>query len=420
MKQTLMLRFQLDLNKSQKCKLLETAKAYTAAVNFVLADNLDSKTTNIKKLHNLYYFVLRKQFKLPAQLTINVYRDAVSVYKTLWAQFKELKRRKPTSKTVQRFWDNPPKRKGLIIKHTYNRTVTFKFENDAIYVSLSTLKGRLKWIRIYGWNKHYEYLKQSKIGDPILSYDRSSKTFFLLVPVTLEIQEQRPKEIVGVDVGERHIMAVASTTGKKYLVDLPEKFKRRKQRYHNLRSELMSKGTRSAKRKLQKLSRREKRFTENVLHIISKTLVESHPQARFVLEDLTQIRFNRVTYRGKDKEARRQAEQWPFASLQKKISYKAALYYGIQTVKVDPAYTSQTCPVCGYVSKDNRPNHGERFVCQNCGYEEHADIVGAINIALRELSKTQEENLKGLLVSQPNAPLHQEGRASSGTTAQSG
>ena len=43
------------------------------------------------------------------------------------------------------------------------------------------------------------------------------------------------------------------------------------------------------------------------------------------------------------------------------------------------------------------------IICQNCGYTEHADIVGAINIATRELSKTQESNL-GLLVSQPNAP----------------
>jgi len=405
MKQTLMLRFKLDASKEQKQYLLETAKAYTGAVNFVLSENLKSKTTNVKKFHHSYYKTIRQRFDLPAQLAINVNRDVASIYKTLWAQFKELKRRKPDSKAAKKFWDKPPKRKALIAKYTYNRTVSFKFENwNEIYVSLSTLHGRLKWIRIHGWNKHYEYLKQGKIGDPILSYDRSSKTFFLLVPVTLEIQKQRPKEIVGVDVGERHILAVASTTGKKYLVDLPEEFKRRKQRYHKLRSELMSKGTRSAKRKLQKLSRREKRFTENVLHIVSKTLVQSHPQARFVLEDLTQIRSNRITYRGKDKEARRQAEQWPFASLQNKIAYKAALYYGVQAVKVDPSYTSQTCPVCGYVSRNNRPNHGEEFVCQNCGYKEHADIVGAINIAIRELSKTQSENLKGLLVSQPNAP----------------
>ncbi len=293
---TLMLRFKLDASKEQKRHLLETTKAYTDAVNFVLSQNLSDKTNNVKKLHQLYYTEIRKRFNLPAQLSINVYRDVSMMYKTLWALFKELRRRKPDSKATKKFWDKPPKRKSLIAKYTYNRTISFKFvDKNEIYVSISTLQGRLKWLRIYGWNKHYEYLRQGKIGDPILSYDRSSKTFFLLVPITLEIEEERPKEIVGVDVGERHILAVASTAGKKYLVDLTEGFKIRKQRYHRLRSELMSKGTRSAKRKLQKLSRREKRFTENVLHIISKALVESHPQARFVLEDLTQIRTNRVT-----------------------------------------------------------------------------------------------------------------------------
>jgi len=78
-----------------------------------------------------------------------------------------------------------------------------------------------------------------------------------------------------------------------------------------------------------------------------------------------------------------------------------------------PCYTFQTCLVCGFILKDNRPSHGEKFVCQSCGYGEQADVVGAINIALRVLSKTQEENLKGLLVSQPNAPHYQVGGASS-------
>ncbi|WP_334100348.1 transposase [Thermotoga petrophila] len=404
---TLTCRFKLELSKDQKQQFLDIATAYTNAVNYVLEQNLKDKSTNVKKLHKLYYSTIREKFCLPAQIAINVNRDVSAMYKTLWAQFKELKRRKPDSKAVKKFWDKPPKRKSLIVKYTYNRTASFKKINGEWHASLSTLQGRIKWIPMKGWSKHFEYLKSCKIGDPILTYDKSSKTFFLLVPVTLEVQEHQPKEIVGVDVGERHIAAVASTKGTRYLIDLPEEFKQRKQHYQRLRSELMSKGTRSAKRKLARISRREKRFTENVLHIIAKKLITSHPGARFVLEDLTQIRANRITYRGKDKEARRQSEQWPFASLQQKIEYKAKLYYGVQSEKVDPSYTSQTCPRCGHVSKENRPDHGERFVCQSCGYEEHADIVGAINIALRVLAKDQQVNLEKLLgavVSRPDAP----------------
>ncbi|KAF2959312.1 RNA-guided endonuclease TnpB family protein [Thermotoga sp. 38H-to] len=404
---TLTCRFKLELSKDQKQQFLDIATAYTNAVNYVLEQNLKDKSTNVKKLHRLYYKTIREDFDLPAQMAINVNRDVSAMYKTLWAQFKELKRRKPDSKAVKKFWDKPPKRKSLIVKYTYNRTASFKKINGEWHASLSTLQGRIKWIPMKGWSKHFEYLKSCKIGDPILTYDKSSKTFFLLVPVTLEVQEHQPKEIVGVDVGERHIAAATSTKGTRYLIDLPEEFKQRKQHYQRLRSELMSKGTRSAKRKLARISRREKRFTENVLHIIAKKLTTSHPGARFVLEDLTQIRANRITYRGKDKEARRQSEQWPFASLQQKIEYKAKLYYGVQSEKVDPSYTSQTCPRCGHVSKENRPDHGERFVCQSCGYEEHADIVGAINIALRVLAKDQQVNLEKLLgavVSRPDAP----------------
>ena len=389
MKVTLSCKFKLELLKEQKQSLLNLAKAYTQAINFVLANNLKDKTTNLRKLHNLYYKTTQSEFNLPSQFAINVEREAIAIYQTLWAQLKELKRRKPDSKAVKKFWNKPPQRKALTVRYTRNRTASFKLIDNNWYVSLSTPEGRIKWIRMYGWNRHYEHLKQGKIGDPILSYDKSSKTFFLIVPVTIEVEEHKPQEIVGVDIGERHIVAVAPTKGDRYLVDLSEEFKRRKQHYQHLRSELMSKGTRSAKRKLSKLSRREKRFTENVLHIVVKQLIERHPHTRFVLEDLTKIWSNRITYRGKDKEARRQAEPWPFASLQQKIEYKSMLYSGEDAEKVDPAYTSQTCPVCGHVSKENRPNHGEAFVCQNCGYEEHADIVGAINIALKVLVKDQ-------------------------------
>jgi transposase len=43
------------------------------------------------------------------------------------------------------------------------------------------------------------------------------------------------------------------------------------------------------------------------------------------------------------------------------------------------AYTSQTCPQCGYKHKNNR--HKEEFKCLSCGYANHADKVGAINSA---------------------------------------
>src|SRR5256885_1511599 len=45
-------------------------------------------------------------------------------------------------------------------------------------------------------------------------------------------------------------------------------------------------------------------------------------------------------------------------------------------IKVDGHYTSQACPMCGHSCKGNRPNKGLLFVCQNCHYSLHADLVG--------------------------------------------
>lgn len=48
-------------------------------------------------------------------------------------------------------------------------------------------------------------------------------------------------------------------------------------------------------------------------------------------------------------------------------------------IKVNPAFTSQTCPCCGHVAPENRKSQAE-FKCVNCFHEENADIVGAKNI----------------------------------------
>ena len=49
--------------------------------------------------------------------------------------------------------------------------------------------------------------------------------------------------------------------------------------------------------------------------------------------------------------------------------------------KVNPAYTSQTCPICGNIDKKNR-NH-RMFLCTNCHHTDDADINAAKNIKNR-------------------------------------
>ena len=48
---------------------------------------------------------------------------------------------------------------------------------------------------------------------------------------------------------------------------------------------------------------------------------------------------------------------------------------------VNPAYSSQLCPQCGYVHVKNR--NGDKFVCLYCGWVGHSDRVGAYNLRNR-------------------------------------
>ena len=60
------------------------------------------------------------------------------------------------------------------------------------------------------------------------------------------------------------------------------------------------------------------------------------------------------------------------------LEYKQQ-WRGGKVIAVNPRYTSQRCPQCGHVSKQNRP-HQALFSCVQCGYTYHADVVAAINI----------------------------------------
>jgi putative transposase len=65
----------------------------------------------------------------------------------------------------------------------------------------------------------------------------------------------------------------------------------------------------------------------------------------------------------------------------RQLQYKLE-WNGGMLMAVPAHYTSQTCPCCGQVAKANRKTQA-KFECVDCGYENHADVVGAMNILAR-------------------------------------
>ena len=79
----------------------------------------------------------------------------------------------------------------------------------------------------------------------------------------------------------------------------------------------------------------------------------------------------------------------------KDLLKRQAEKHGIRVHITPSHYTSQTCPKCGYISRDNRKTQ-ESFKCVNCGYESNADSNAADNLELRYTSDVLRSKLHNI------------------------
>jgi putative transposase len=163
---------------------------------------------------------------------------------------------------------------------------------------------------------------------------------------------------------------------------------RTRRRRSTARKQYQRQGTKSARRRLKKMSGRQRRFQAKTNHELSKQIVAKAKAlgVGIALEDLSGIR-NRVESTA-SKKMRRRLGNWSFFQLRTFIVYKAQMA-GVPVVFIDPKYTSQTCSECGHRQKSNRKDQSH-FECQTCGYKAHADFNAARNIrawAKRKLAR---------------------------------
>ncbi|MFB0544982.1 MAG: RNA-guided endonuclease InsQ/TnpB family protein [Asgard group archaeon] len=238
---------------------------------------------------------------------------------------------------------------------------------------MSTVEKRVKPRLALG--EYQKELLKSPVRDAKLVL--RSKEFYLHITVRYEVPEQKGNNPVGVDVGINNLLVASNGFSVK-----GGEIKHRRQHFRELRSSLQKKGTSSAKRKLKRLSGREKRWVNTVLHQASRAFVNSIKQGDYVvMENLNGIR-ERCKHR---KNYRTKFHSWAFHKLQQMISYKCA-EKGVPIVFVKPSYTSQRCPRCGYIDKRNRRSNISQalFRCISCGFQHNADRVASLN--LRELA----------------------------------
>ena len=171
--------------------------------------------------------------------------------------------------------------------------------------------------------------------------------------------------VMGVDLGIKCPAVSHCSDGSVKFYGNGRKNKYMRRRYAYLRKKLQKSKKISA---VKRINNKEQRIMKDIDHKISHDIVKT---ARVIkLERLSNIRSTIRTSRKNNYSL----HNWSFYRLMQFIEYKAKRV-GIAVLYVNPAYTSQRCPICGSVHHAS----DRQYTC-GCGFHTHRDLLGAMNI----------------------------------------
>lgn len=240
---------------------------------------------------------------------------------------------------------------------------------------------KLGWLRYRNSRKALGTLKNVTVS-------ANGGQWFISIQTERDVAEPVPQSTsaVGIDVG---IARFATLSDGTYLAPLNSfrKHEQRLARYQRAMSRKVkfSNNWKKAKTRITKLHQKIGNVRRDYLHKATTTISQNH--AMVCIEDL-QIRNMSKSAAGNIDQPGRNVRAK--SGLNKSIldqgwfEFRRQLDYKLQwaggfLVPVPPQNTSRTCPACGHVAKENRQTQA-KFLCVDCGFEENADLVGAINI----------------------------------------
>ncbi len=344
-------------SEPQSEALEQTLRRVNSACDYVSGVAWETRTFGKYALQQKTYHEVKEGFSLTAQVVVRLLAKVADAY-TL---------DKRTRRTFRPL--------GAI---AYDDRILRWYDSE---VSIWTVAGRERVPFVCGAGTRA--LLDSRRGQSNLIY-RGGK-FYLFATVEVEQPPPgTPEGWLGVDLGVTNV--ATDSDGKTYTSERTEKSRKRHER---IRSKLQTAGTKSAKRHLKKLSKRERRHKRDVNHCLSKRIVSKAKETDrgIALEDLKGIRER--TGKRLRRSQRSRHSKWAFSELQLFIEYKARLA-GVPVVYVDPAYTSQTCSECGHHERANRKSRDD-FRCKSCGHAAPADVNAARNISAAVMQRIVSE-----------------------------
>lgn len=205
------------------------------------------------------------------------------------------------------------------------------------------------------------------------------------VTLTLEVPEPQGILPVGIDLNETNALVAVDPDGQILFIS-GKAIKVKNRRTAKTRARLQrklavrkaeKKDTRSVRRLLKRLGRKQRHRTRTFAQQTAKQLVTwAPPHAVLVFEELHIPQVEKKAFRGKA--IRRRLSLWQRRLIRTCVENKAQ-ERGLLVTEVDPRYTSKICSHCGL--RGVRKRHS--FTCPHCGHTQHADLNAAYNIRNR-------------------------------------
>ena len=361
--------------------------AYKDALNFTSNFTFKylNKTSKQDIIHATCYETCRTQFCISAQLTCSVIKNICSIYKGLQTKLEKHEEnvKKGYTKKVYKGLSKPPKFYKNTIELQYKKDFTFKKNNQ---VSIPTLGNRVA-VSYEGYVKHVDHIQNGgKFGGAKLLLDSKTKTWYLIVSITIEnkdINKKKIQTIKGIDVGQRNLFYSVDSNNN-ISSEKGNKVKQQCRKYSRIRKSLQKKDTPSSKKVLKRLGQRERRFNSDTNHKLSLKLLTNN--CILGMEDLKGLRENTMRKRrkgnsasDKQRQANHEHSSWSYAQLKNFVFYKT-IFYNSKLFLVDPHNTSKMCNQCKHIDDLNRPNGAIKFKCVSCGYEVNSDLNASYNI----------------------------------------
>ena len=220
-----------------------------------------------------------------------------------------------------------------------------------------------------------------------ITVSASGGKWFASIQTEREVDQPIPQGgAVGIDMG---IARFATLSDGTFHVPL-NSFKRHQHRLRKAQQALsrktkFSNNWKKAKARVQRIHARIGNARRDYLHKTSTTISKNH--AMVCIEDLQVRNMSKsaagtIEQPGKNVRAKsglnKSILDQGWFEFRRQLDYKLA-WQGGWLIAVPPQNTSRTCPACLHVSADNRQTQTQ-FLCVACGFEENADLVGAINV----------------------------------------